>query len=109
MIRGLKCNAPILATQHPTTVRSQQHMVRIRRVDIDIVHDNVRPGHRNKGHATIDRLVQTLSRTGINRVQVARVLHQLARPTRTRWKPLQLILGHTTTKQIATIHTLVDP
>ena len=78
-------------------------MIRIARIDEDVVHDHVRAGHALEALAAVQGFVKPLGGSGINHVAIRRVLFQHARSARGVGNALDLL------EQLGRVHALVNP
>ena len=76
--------SPPSARQHTPAVGRQQHVLRVRRIHVNIVHDHIRPSRLDPILSRIERAIQILGRPGKHGVQIAWVLQRHSRPPRRR-------------------------
>ena len=108
-VRRQKAVTPVVAGQHALPVGRQQHMLRVCRVHIHVVHDHICPGRLHPVLACIIGAIQAFRRPREHRVQVVGVLHQHPGPPRLRRNALGFIHANPASELLSPVHALVDP
>ena len=70
---GLETGRAVFAGQNSAAIRGEEDVLRVARIDVDIVDDDVGVGRARPAVAAVGGLVETLGGSGIDRVAVRRV------------------------------------
>src|SRR5262249_52706328 len=78
MIRSLESLRPVVAGQNTAAVGSQQHTIRVARIDQHIIDNHFRIAYALPGFTAIESLPETFSSACVNGVWIAGILLQNA-------------------------------